>query len=155
MTDEQLEYRPITKADWKVVESVLAGAYGRVRMRCDGYLVQLSVRRIKPRQYAILVYVNGWSKGEWLGSKSDSEEARRFLQIKTVKLYSDAQRKKLVKAFGKRRATEMGVFGERQYRQLHWTSVPAMKKHFVANNSLIEICVDDAKPIEDVIDVYR
>ena len=66
----------ITKEQWVEVERQLSGPIGRCELSCDGYEVVARVATIAALQLGIVVYVNGWVRGEWM--KGEAEEARKF-----------------------------------------------------------------------------
>lgn len=68
----------ISKEQWAVIEHELFGLFGAVRLKADGYDVVLKVEPWKTLRHAVIVYVNGWLKGEWI--KGGCPEAEKFYQ---------------------------------------------------------------------------
>ena len=64
--------------------------YGVVKLRCDGYEVTAEIKTVAKFRQAIVVYVNGWIKGEWM--KGEAEEAKKFHRPMRRYLYSKQQR---------------------------------------------------------------
>lgn len=66
----------ITKDQWADIERQLSGFLGRVELRCDGYEVVAAVKPVASLQMGIVVYVNGWIRGQWMNG--ETEEPRKF-----------------------------------------------------------------------------
>lgn len=66
----------MTKEQWAMIEAELSKFYGSVHLRCDGYEVKAGVENVAPFKQGIVVYVNGWIKGEWM--TGEAEEAKKF-----------------------------------------------------------------------------
>lgn len=80
----------LTKDQWTAIEKQLAGYFGRVELRCDGYLVTAAIEPIGKLKQGIVVYVNGWVKGEWM--IGEAEEAKKFHREMKRYLYSASKR---------------------------------------------------------------
>lgn len=132
----------MTPEQWRKVDVELMLPWGRVELRVDGYAVVLGVAQLRPRRYVIVVYVNGYFRGEWMLKKGDQwpEEARRFLPLKRRRVFPESRLKgvpKRVAAELRRESFEM--------RGYYWSSIGALKRHFIANNTSIELV---EKPLE-------
>lgn len=66
----------ITKEQWAEIERELSGLFGRVELLCDGYKVVANIATIAALRQGIVVYVDGFVRGEWM--KGEAEEARKF-----------------------------------------------------------------------------
>lgn len=129
----------LTPEQWKKVELVLRMPWGEARLRVDGFDLTLQVRQVKPLHYAIVPFVNGFHRGTWLTKKEGEEwceEARRFLPLKKVFLYS---RSKLMKTKLPKKKKEELASLHIETRGLYWTSFAALKRHLLANNESIEL----------------
>jgi hypothetical protein len=125
--------------EWKKVETTLRLPWGEARLRVDGFDLTLQVQQVKPLRYAIVPFVNGYHRGAWLTKKKGEEwceEARRFLPLKKVFLYS---RTKLMKTKLPKKTMEEWASLHIETRGLYWTSFAALKRHLVANNQSIEL----------------
>lgn len=134
----------ITPEQWKEIETSLNMPWGRVRLRVDGYDLELQVQQIEPLRFAIIPFVNGWSRGAWLSRNEAGEwceEARRFLPIKRRCLFSAAQLKRAGKKLAK--VWRQKTF---EHRSLYWTTFASLKRHLVANNESIELVALEANP---------
>jgi len=60
----------MTEQEWKTIEGKLQGAYGMVKIQADDHVITLAVERLKGLQYCIMVYIDGWIKGEYLNKDS-------------------------------------------------------------------------------------
>ncbi|KDB09493.1 hypothetical protein LIG30_1465 [Burkholderia sp. lig30] len=140
----------LSKQDIQRIDSELSFPYGCVVLRCDGDTVTIQVQRTKPRRYELMVYVNGWFRGEYL--KPDAKE-NRFYRPVTVKRWKPSQRAQIIKDFGKRRAAK--VFPDLDatftYCMSSWTSSGSMLRHFARNNESI-ILVSVGVPIDTSVD---
>lgn len=79
-----------TKEQWLEIEKQLSGWYGQVELLCDGYKVVAVVERKSALKYVVVVYVNGFIKGEWF--KGEAEEAKKFHCPKKHYLYKPSAR---------------------------------------------------------------
>lgn len=131
----------MTKEDWKKVEEGLKSQFKSVSLKCDGYIVSLSLRRIDTMKLGIAVYVNGWFRGEWF-VKELSEEARRFFPSRYKAVYSVKEKKFYGHyPFGKKYCKEhnINLSEKREMKGFFWTSVTALKRHFIKHNKEIEL----------------
>lgn len=129
----------LTPEQWKKLEISLRIPWGEARLRVDGYELTLQVQQVKPLRYAIVPFVNGFSRGVWLTKKEGEEwcaEARRFLPLKKLYLYSRA---KLMKTKLPKKTMEEWASKHIEMRHPYWTSFAALKRHLVANNESIEL----------------
>lgn len=129
----------LTADQWKKIETSLRIPWGEARLRVDGYELTLQVQQIKPLRYAIVPFVNGFLRGVWL-TKTEAgewcEEARRFLPLKKVFLYSKTKLMKM-----KLPKKMMHEFSSKHFesRGFYWTSFGPLKRHLIANNESIEL----------------
>ncbi len=129
----------MTPEQWKKLEISLRIPWGEARLRVDGFDLTLQVQQVKPLRYAIVPFVNGFSRGAWLTKKDGEEwreEARRFLPLKKLYLYSRA---KLMKTKLPKKTMEEWASKHIETRGICWTSFAALKRHLIANNESIEI----------------
>jgi hypothetical protein len=132
----------ITKEQWIEVSSALAHAHGSAKLRIDGYEVTLSCVRVGAMKYRILVYVDGWSKGEWI--VKDCEERRRFLCPRQKNLWSAKSKANLTKGLSKA-AIKMHLPDlDKKHTSYYpyWPSFAPLKRHLVKHNQSIELAND-------------
>lgn len=129
----------LSKSEIEQVEKELSFPYGRVELKCDDYTVTVSVQQVKARKFALLVYVNGWFKGEWL--LADTEERRRFYRPTKVARYKPSQRAEILKDFGKRRAAWLfpDLDKTSTYYMPTWNATSSMLRHFHRENASVSI----------------
>jgi hypothetical protein len=132
-----------TKEQWNEIEQELRSQFGRVELEVDGFDISLQVKT-DHMKLVVVVYVNGWAKGEWLGK--DCEERRRFMAEKYIECYTERYRKLYIKLDGltkrqvaKQKAERTGYYARRSYYQFHFTSFRALKSKLVKNNKSIEV----------------
>ena len=130
----------MTKENWAVAWKRLNSYFRQAKLIVDGYEITLEMQTLKDGFHrAILVYVDGYFKGEWL--VKDCEERRRFMPQKEVSAMS---RKQIAKfnALPKRMQKELQEYRDQKVVQYatHWTSWNALIKHFEANNQEIRLC---------------
>lgn len=133
-----------TKEQWAAIEHELSGLYGRVELRCDGYTVVAAIRTVAPLKQGIVVYVNGYWKGEWMTGAA--EEARKFCREKKRFLYSASQRDEARKKLKSRRldATLRDWYAgvaEKSFSSwsLYWTNAQAFTRHLRKTCADIEV----------------
>lgn len=129
----------LSKADIEQVEKELAYPYGRVELKCDDYAVTISVQQVKARKFALMVYVNGWFRGEWL--RADTEERRRFYRPAKASLYKPSQRAEIMKDFGKRRAARLFPDLDKTFTYYvpTWNATSSMLRHFHRENASVSL----------------
>lgn len=129
----------MTAEDWKKVEAALSGPYGCASFTVDGYALTLQVKQVKPLKFAVMVYVNGWFKGELL--QNDCEERRRFYCPKKGRVFTAASKAKLTKGLSKRAIARYlpDIDKTFSYWLPVWSSFAPLKRHLVANNKSIEL----------------
>jgi len=123
---------------WAEIEKELSMEFGNVRLLVDGYDVVLRATQIAPLKLGVVVFVNGWSKGEWTDIKNDCEEGRRFLQTVKRRLYT-AKHLKQMKPYFTRAELELARKKAFEFRRTYWTSVTAMRRHFQKHNTDIQL----------------
>jgi hypothetical protein len=132
--------------DWEEIKQDLSYAYGRVYLRCDGYLVAARVGQSKMK-LIIEVIVNGSIIGECIFTGKESEKdkmgdiARKFYCLKVVRqdAYIKNTIKTMEKIYGKRRCKEKGVY-DRYVQAIPWFSSPSsFISHIKKNNNSVEI----------------
>ena len=91
----------LSKEQMTVLANQLLNPWGSVSLMCNGYLIDLQVRRAKGMTYRVMTYVNGQFKGSWCLADKESPE-QKFLRKVEKSLVSAAKRAKAEKIFGKR-----------------------------------------------------
>lgn len=86
------------------IERELSSSFGRVILKADGHELILRVERYKGLKWTVVVYVDGWLKGEWF--KAESEIGAKFWNRRTRQLFKKRELEAWRKAFGKRAAAE-------------------------------------------------
>ncbi len=127
----------MNKAEWELVEKKLSPLGGCVDLMCDGYKVSLQMQRVSKYRFAIMVYVGGHFRGEWL--IKDCEERRRFLCEGRKCLLRGKKKSELLKLYRTKKEKERVIeeFTVTTYAS-HWGSLSALRRHFEKNNQVIE-----------------
>ncbi|MDP4092580.1 MAG: hypothetical protein Q8920_04395 [Bacillota bacterium] len=125
----------MTNEDWKEVDKKLHSFYNTVKLKCDGYEVSLVLERLNQFKNAIVVYINGAIKGEWL--YCECEESRRFFRKVTRSVLSPKE-KKAISKISKKLQKELGLNNEYSFYCTYWTSFSSLKKQLIKQNSSIE-----------------
>jgi hypothetical protein len=94
-----------TKEQWQVLEVQLSHPFGRIKLKCDGYEIEAIVERGKGLKLVIMVYIDGWFKGEWMDGKD--ERCLKFYREKRSYLYSSKTRAKAKEMLCKRIPKDM------------------------------------------------
>ena len=133
----------MTKDEWLQVQETLSHPWGSVNLTVDGYALTLQVRQVKPLKYVIMVFVNGFCKGEWL--KGEADEAKRFCRPVTKALHSPAKKKAMTKGMPKSFLKEHAEYLNKTWTmwELCWLSFGPLKRHLIANNKVIALAVDE------------
>lgn len=109
---------------------------------CDGYEVTLILGPISQFKNAILVYINGQIKGEWLNT--DCEYRRRFFRTMTKSLISP-KKKAALKKLPKKIRLKLEDMARYTCHYPYWTSFHALKRHLVEHNENIELIREQEK----------
>ena len=131
-----------TKEQWAEIEKQLESLFSAVYLRCDGYLVYVSLKRVEKNRLGIVVGVNGWQfKGKWLPlrDKPMSEEARRFWFPRERAVHSRKMIMALENLYGKRAAKEKGVYRKVMLPTPIWNSARSFIRHLKKHNESIEV----------------
>lgn len=93
----------LTKAQKDFAIDRLKSQWQPVKLKCDGYTVDLQLVQVKNTKLAISIYVNSYFRGVWFTSPDEHVESK-FYPILTKAFYSSVAKKKIIKEFGKRNA---------------------------------------------------
>lgn len=97
----------LTPEQWTAVEKSLSYPHGRVELLCDGTTkVVAEVRQTKPLSFAVMVFIDGFWRGEWLRA-DPARNAHRFLNLHSRAMYS-----------AKDLAAAKKVFSAKQHRHM-------------------------------------
>jgi len=127
----------------------LSSPWGVVVLNCDGDRITLSVQEEKPLKFVVVVYVNGWFKGEWMLADKPVHE-QRYMRKAVRPLWSASYKAKMEKAWGKR-YVKKHYSGTMTLFYSTWSSGKAAIAHLVkvcesieilAENGLDELVVD-------------
>lgn len=96
--------------DWRVVENNLGHPYGVANFRThDGLKLTVQVQQVKALKFALICYVDGFFRGEWM--RVEHPYAQRFFEVKTKRLVpkakAEATCKALLKAFSQKEARKL------------------------------------------------
>lgn len=129
----------LTPEQWKRVGDALRFAHASAEMECDGFKLGLQVQHVDALKLGISVFVNGWCRGQWI--LNDCEERRRFLQPTVSRLYSHAQKARIVERIGKKRAADWYPNLDKTYTSYSttWTAFSRLKRHLLKHNASIRL----------------
>ena len=133
--------REITPQDWESIKGKLSRLLEPVELQCDEYKVTLVLSPISTYRNAILPYVNGTIRGEWVFN--DCEERRRFFHASTRSLLTPKERSARNK-MSKKHLKELQSQGfdidpKFTLYEPYWTSFEALRRHLIRNNRTIGI----------------
>lgn len=94
----------LTKEQRVAIERELSSPYGRVVLKADGHELQLRVERYKALKYSVMVYVDGYLRGEWFRAESDI--GAKFWCRRTRVLFKAKDHASYRRALGKRALDE-------------------------------------------------
>lgn len=126
----------LSKQEVERIDTELSYPYGCIVLRCDDDTVTIKVERMKPRRYDLMVYVNGWFKREYL---KEGTPENRFYRPVTIRAYKPAERARIIKQFGKRRAAKYFPDLDKTgtYYMPSWISPTPMLRHFARTNQSV------------------
>ena len=129
----------MTPQQWKFVEDRLMPPYGQVHLLIDDYKVTLQVGFVGKMKFEIMVYVNGFAKGEWL--MNDCEERRRFLRPRRIAIHKPSSRARLTKGLSAKMDKEYFPTLNKTFivYDLLWPSYGPLKRHLIKHNQSIEL----------------
>lgn len=135
--------KTLTKAQKDFAIERLKSQWQQVKLKCDGYTVDLQLVQVKNTKLAISVYVNSYFKGVWF-TKPDEHVESKFLPIITKAFYSSVEKKKIIKAFGKKRAYENfpSLDEKIHYKGTHFSTGRAAINHLVKVCDSIELVTE-------------
>lgn len=152
-----------TKQQWEAVKNSLTGIYGEAFLRCDGYLINASIKRNKMK-LVVAVFVNGWMKGSetWHGKESDLDKmndiSRKFFSLSTRSLHTAKEKAHYKKVFGAKWCKERGINGKYCITSPIFSTPGAFITHIKKHNKSIEVldyetykAALDALPKEEAI----
>lgn len=126
----------MTTQEWDEVEKELNSIYSRVKLKCDQFEISIMLTRVNQFKNALLVYVNGQIKGEWM--LKECEESRRFFRKVTKSNLSPKKKKEYLK-LPRKLQMELGLDKTFSYYTAEWKSFKALKKQLIAQNESIEL----------------
>lgn len=111
------------------ISGALNGPYGRIELEADGHRLKAEVRCVSKcgMKYAVVLFVDGWIKGENL--KVESDIGAKFYPLRTRQLLSAKAYAGYRKAFGKRAEAEYRKRTIYQYRESHFRTGRALAMH--------------------------
>ena len=126
----------MTNENWKKVQERLRAGTD-VKLLIDGYEVELRIVKRRLSMFAVLPFINGEYKSEWL--LDDCEERMRFYRTSTVIYYSERERRIMFKNLTRKEYLKW--LNENLYCEYSavWTSFEFMKLHFEEENTNIEL----------------
>lgn len=134
---------PITDEQWEKIEKALSYPYQSVKLRCDGYEVHAVVKSDNMK-LVIVLYIDGWMKGEWL--KDESEMGVKFFDRKTKYLSKPKERASAFKQMNnKRLPSDLRAIFKRIYESQYsyfspvWTSARSFCRHIRKTCNEIEL----------------
>jgi hypothetical protein len=142
----------MTKEEWQQVQKELSLPWARVVLQCGEDQITLQVQRESTLRYCIMLYVDGWFRGNM--TQYDSDVRRRFMCPNKHFYYGskakrEAERKKqkeLLSIFGKKKAKQfMGPEPDKIFFTYspYWFSFQRLKSHLVKNNPEITLVPKD------------
>lgn len=128
----------MTDEEWKEVEQAVEPPYSRAELIADGYKISIVCMKQKSLKYHLVVYVNGYIKGEWL--LNDCEERRRFMRKHKKCYLTERQRKsKQFQKFPKE--FQQKIINANTVTQYYFDfpSFKSLKSQLIRNNKSIEM----------------
>ena len=135
---------PISKEQWDGIEKELSGHFGRVELRCDGHEIIAAIAPIAPLRQAIVVYIDGHIKGEWLMGKNElackfHRESKRFLYSKKQRDQAKLSMKRRGNSPESRKFWNETTTLQSSVWYPWWTNAKAFLKHISKTCTEIEV----------------
>lgn len=129
----------MTKEEWEKVEKALSGVFGSAKLRVDNHDVTFQRRLYGKNRLAIVTFVDGHMKGEWLDPKKEQPE-QRYLRL-VAKFAWKAESRKRIKKMSKRRQKELGYDPDEKYHYFNpsWPNTTAIRRHYQKTFQSIEL----------------
>lgn len=131
----------MTKEEWAQVERALSGTYGMARIKADEFVVTFYRQLISKNRLAIVTYVDGQMRGEWINAENAHPE-QRCLRPASRFMCSPKQRaelKKLRKGLRKSLGPAFDPDRKWHYFDLGWPNVTAIRRHYQKTFKAIEL----------------
>lgn len=131
----------MTKEEWALVEQAMSGTYGMARIKADEFVVTFHRRLYSKNRLAIMTYVDGVMKAEWIDSKNEHPE-QRCLRPASRFMYRPKERarlKKLSKRLRKSLGPAFDPDWKWHYFELSWPNVTAIRRHYQKTFNAIEL----------------
>jgi len=121
------------KEEWEQVKEALGSMYKKVQLEIDGYNITLQLQRISTYKNAIVIYVNGEIKIEWLSKDKENEIRKRFIRVSERSLIKAKDKKNMPKRLLKEYDMTYKTYLP------YWVSFGGLKRHLIKNNERIEL----------------
>lgn len=129
----------LTKEQKELVVSELSHTFGTALLKCDEDQVVLAVQCVKSLKYRVVMYINGYWKGEWLDTNKSFPE-QKYLNRRVRALYSKAEIAHMQKKFGKRNTQKfMSINKTYVTYDFTWASGKMALNHLIKVSKSIEL----------------
>lgn len=124
--------------EWASVKEALEVLWNPVKLKADGYELDLVLQRVGMYKNGISIYINGVFKAAWL--LEDCEERRRFIQSRERSMLSARQKAEWRKLSKKVQKALLEKYDVRYKRySTYWSSYGALKKRLLDTSKDIEL----------------
>jgi hypothetical protein len=86
---------PVTPQLWEKIENKLLSPYGTVELICDGHRVGVFVERYQGLSFRLVVYVDGYWRGEWMRNCPD--HVRKVWRLRERFIHTKKERDRMKK----------------------------------------------------------
>lgn len=131
----------MTKEEWARVEKALSGTYGMARVKADEFVVTFHRQLVSKNRLAIVTYVDGYMKGEWINAE-DPHPEQRCLRPASRFMCGPKERaalKKIPKRTREKWGPAFDPDRKWHYFDRCWPSVTAIRRHYQKTFTLIEL----------------
>lgn len=139
----------LTKEQWAAVEQSLSYPHGNVELECDGRKVTAEVRACAPLKFSVMVFVDGWARGEWMRADKPCDQ-QRFYNPHEKALFTAADLKRARKVLLARQVREMEA---RKYRwfSLDFPTAKALRRRLSSTCKSIRLVDTSDARVERLI----
>jgi len=123
----------ISKEQWDKVESELAGTFGSALFKLGDHEVSIQRVRKSESTTVLAVYIDGYIKGEWFTKETTQPPClKQVWRKRTISIYKPAEKKRIIKSFGKRQAKKCfpNLDEKKEFLDCHFTTAKSLVHQF-------------------------
>lgn len=120
-----------TREQWAEFETRADSLYSTQKLDCDGFVLTVRKEITGKNKLGIVIYVNGWVKGEWWGQEKPDCPEQRFMRPSETYAFPQSFRARMLKLLGKRAYAKENYDRKIKVFLPSWTSATSLRRHLV------------------------